>query len=455
MKTKVLIFFFLSSLVSFGQNFKVNYSLDGNNAEGNLLENVQIQDPQKKDNFKSVYLQIDGSVDGKKNYEVFKGDQKLLALKNDGKWYLINDADGLFDKQLEIRELKGKKEKLEFTFQYDGSNEEEGETSQNVYEFLNAYISAKKITPSKFGLKDEKDAIHIFIDQFGNSLNSTIPQGIPYFQYYVHVIYLDSKSKPNYIYSIDQSKGSIDSGLFIENPNAGKFKLQSASASGETLVWHINETALQSSNKDNIEYEINRTAIKEGTKTKIGTYSIKMAPTFHSSINVGLFVSQLENPDFALVDLGNSTSTVKKSLEGSNGVITATATLYTSPIILLESLMEKDKEKKKAILTRASTRCYINDHTWYERIYPTVGIKLGDKAFENFFAGFSFEIARGASIFVGGNYGKVNYFEGDFDYGVESITQQQFDLRQKEKWDWDFAYGINLDLRIISSLFGQ
>lgn len=455
MKTKLLILFLLSSLVSLGQDFKVNYSFDGNKFDGNLLENVKIEDPQKKDNFKSVYIQIDGSADSKKGYEVFKGDQKLVSLKNDGKWHAINDADGLFDKQFEIRELKGKKGKLEFTFQYNGSNEKVEGTVQNLYDFLDAYISAKKITPSKFGLKDEKGAIHIFIDQFGNSLNTTVPQGIPYFQYYVHVIYLDSKNKPNYIYSIDQSKGSIDSGLFIENPDAGKFKLQSGSANGETLVWHINETSLQSSNKDNIDFEIYRTVIKEGTKTKIGTYSIKMAPTFHSSINVGLFVSQLENPDFTLVDLGNSTSTVKKSLEGSNGIITATATLYTSPIILLESLIEKDKEKKKAILTRASTRCYINDHAWYERIYPTIGIKLGDKAFENFFGGFSFEIARGASIFFGGNYSKVNYFQGDFDYGVETITPQQFDLRQKEKWDWDFAYGVNLDLRIISSLFGQ
>lgn len=455
MKTKLLIPFLLMSLISFGQNFKVSYSFDGSKVEGNLSESVKIQDPDKKDNFKNVYLQIDGDPNGKSNYELFKADQKLLEFKNDGKWYEIKDANGLFDKQLEIRELKGKKEKLEFTFQYDGSNEVEAKTAQNIYEFLDAYITARRIIPSKFGLKDEKEGIHIFIDQFGNSLNSTLPQGIPYFQYYIHVIYLDSKSKPNYIYSIEQSKGSRDSGLFIENSNAGKFKPQGASTNNETLVWHINETALQSSNKDNIEFEINRTVIKEGTKTKIGTYSIKIAPTFHSSINVGLFISQLENPDFTLVDLGNSTSTVKKSLEGSNGIITATATLYTSPIILLESLMEKDKEKKKSILTRASTRCYINDHAWYERIYPTVGIKLGDKAFENFFTGFSFEIARGASIFFGGNYGKVNYFEGDFDYGIETISQQQFELRQKEKWNWDFAYGINLDLRIISSLFGQ
>ncbi|MEO4005361.1 hypothetical protein [Flavobacterium sp. CAU 1735] len=456
MKTKLLTVLLLVPFFCLGQNFKVNYSFDKSIVEGNLAPTLQIQDPLKKDNFKSVFIQMDGNLDGKKTYEIYKGDQKLLVLKNDKNWYELKDGTSpLFDKQFEIRDVKTPKEKLEFTFQYNGSsNENRGATYGNVDVFVKNHIK-DKYKQSKFGLVDDKGAIHIFIDQFGNSLQSTLPQGVPYFKYYVHVVYLDSKTNPNYIYSVDQTKGSIDTGIFIENPDAGKFKLQGANVGGETLIWYVNETALQSSNKDNIEFDIYRTQIKEGLRTKIGSFIIKMAPTFHASINVGLYVTQLENPDYTLVDLGNSTSTVKKSLEGGNGVITATATLYTSPIILLESLIEKDQDKKKALYTRASTRCYINDHEWYEKIYPTVGVKLGDKAFENLFAGFSFEVARGATIFFGGNYSKVNYFEGDFDFGTETITPQEFDLRKKEKWDWGFAYGVNLDLRIIGNLFGQ
>src|SRR5699024_9570592 len=110
-------------------------------------------------------------------------------------------------------------------------------------------------------------------------------------------------------------------------------------------VWVHAEFLLGISTSD-IEFELIKTTIVSQDnpydyKTeKIGTYTINMTPNYHGSFNIGVVNSRLENPSFDLVENpSNATEKiVKQSGTGKRGVITAMATIYTSPVILLEKL---------------------------------------------------------------------------------------------------------------------
>ena len=97
----------------------------------------------------------------------------------------------------------------------------------------------------------------------------------------------------------------------------------------------------------------------------------------------------------------------------------------------------------------------MDDHKFYERFYPTIGIGVSDKAFENIFYGINWEVARGLSIFGGWHYGKVKTFEmPNFQAGVTPVTSDQFEFYQNTKWKTSTAIGLKLDIMIVRNLFG-
>lgn len=90
-----------------------------------------------------------------------------------------------------------------------------------------------------------------------------------------------------------------------------------------------------------------------------------------------------------------------------------------------------------------------------KRIYPTVGVSLSDKVFENIFYGVNWEFARGVSIFGGWHYGKVNTFEmPSFIAGETPVTTEQFNYFKNTRWKTSTAIGVKLDILIIKNLFG-
>ena len=160
----------------------------------------------------------------------------------------------------------------------------------------------------------------------------------------------------------------------------------------------------------------------------------------------------LSNPTFNLVDYPDADYKVVKLTDQSpKGVVTIMATFYVSPIILLESL----GKNKNIPFYKLTGRSFLDDHKFYERIYPTIGVGLRDKSFENIFYGFNWEIARGLSIFYGWHYGKVNTFEmPGFKPGETHVTAEQFEYYKNTKWKTDTTFGIKVDMLIIKNLFG-
>jgi hypothetical protein len=301
--------------------------------------------------------------------------------------------------------------------------------------------------------------VHIFLDQYGNNIFTTIPQGISNRQYVVHIYYQQDADHPNdVIYSINQLEGEFQDALVFNNAGQlGNFALHF----GEDIIyqWEYKEYLLSTSTTD-IKFEIVRTSpkaenSKEVDNTVLKTYTIKMSKVFHGTFDVGLINSTMGNPNFELLASATDPNlkVVKKSAGGNRGVVTAMATFYSSPIIILESLFGR----KQIPPYKLTGRNFLDDHKIYERIYPTVGVGFIDKTLENLFFGFNWEFARGGAIFVGWHYGKVNTYEtsNGFVFEQTQVTDAEFALKQGSAWKTGFAIGLKLDIMIVKNLFGS
>lgn len=344
------------------------------------------------------------------------------------------------------------------------------------------------LTSTEFGIQVNSSIIngysnlgslytHIFLDQFGNTLLGAIPQGISNRQYIVHIIYFTNGAIPSQIsYSVRQTKGSFNPSLVFNNAGRlGGFSFQSTGSTPPVpinYVWYHQEFLLRTAT-DDAEIEVYRNVTTQQSPfdiqtTLIAKHTINMSPIYHGSFDIGLLRTNLENPDYTLVDLPGSTTgekTVKKSNSGPSGVVTAMATFYFSPLYFVRWLRDNAKSatstsKKNLPKYKIYSRSLLDDHGLFERIYPTVGVALNDKAFQNLFVGVNWEIARGGSFFAGWHFGRVNTFTPtqtsstpNFQFGTTAITQQAFDLARDQQWQTDFAIGANLDITVITNLF--
>ncbi len=310
---------------------------------------------------------------------------------------------------------------------------------------------------------------HVFFDQYGNSIFSAIPPGIPERQYVIHIIYMAPEKKSTLMYSVNETSGGFNAVLNIQNADIRAQLTNSilkAAGTGNTTpsqviqyIWYDQEMLLSTST-DDISFDINRILINPDTiynfsKTKIGSYTIKMTTTYNISMDVGLINSHLENPTYQLQPSASdpTQNVVKKTNGGNRGIVTIMATFYTSPIVLIEKYLLK----KNIPQYKVWGRNYLDDHSLFERIYPSVGIGFTDNALQNLFYGINWEIVRGGAVFIGGHYGQVNVFNAPvgFVYGESTITQADFNLRQNTAWRSDFSIGIKVDVKVVTSLFGN
>lgn len=309
------------------------------------------------------------------------------------------------------------------------------------------------------------NCVHVFFDHRGNSLFSTIPQGISNMKYVVHIVYLaDAKDPGGTSYSVRQTQGEFSDALSILNgdlPIPTRFSNQSEGGGcPHRWEWKITSFVLRTST-NNIEFQIYRNADgldKNGRftskSTHLSTNTIPMSKVYHASIDIGFINSRLSDPTFTLVSSAQGdTTVVKRGESGDRGFVTLMATFYTSPVMLL---------KRKGTIPdfKRTGRNFLDDHEWYERIFPCVGVGISDEAFENLFLGLNWEFARGGSLWFGYHYGRVNVYhepDEDFEFGETPTSQNEFDLRTDTQWVWSDldkpSFGVNLDIRLVTRLF--
>jgi len=405
-----------------------------------------------------------------KSYTVeFRGNNKGL-FTSDGKEYVIDFQENILDHQIDyISGTETRSFKLENETNGNPKSENDAMkfTSSDKFKELFPQIN---ITNHGIKILDQtnsntqykgKDYVHLFFDLNGNSIISTIPQGLSNVQYVVHIFYLTDKDNPHRIdYSVNQTKGSFD-GTIIFN-NTGKLdelelRAGDLKKNGAQYAWVHKEILLSTSTSD-IQFEIHRNIIKKSNdlfdieKSTLNTYTISMSPVYHGTFEVGLVNSTLSNPSYELVESSDNADekVVKKGNDSNRGYITAMATFYTSPIIILEKLFGADIPNYKL-----TGRNFLEDHKIYERIYPSIGVSLNDKSFENLFFGLTWEFARGGSIWSGFQYGKVNTFDepDGYEFGKTVTTDAEFKLRKDTDWKTNFAIGVNLDIKLVTDLF--
>jgi len=403
-----------------------------------------------------------------KTYTVKVGTTAKGTFNSDGAFHAIDFQEDIRDKTIDIYE--GDNIVNSFTISSIQKRMNDITIKMTANQFLGKLFPELKVT--NFGVQilvesnrntqyKGKDYVHVFFDQNGNSLLSTIPQGVSNLQYVVHVFYLTEKTNPITIdYSISQTKGKFDGTIIFNNTGSlDNIELRSKDISVEEkqYAWAHKEILLSTSTTD-IQFEIQRNLMKSTTdlydieKTVLNSFTIPMSKVYHGTFEIGLINSTLSNPSYELVEspTNSDEKVVKKGSDSNRGYVTAMATFYTSPIIILEKIFGKDVPKYKL-----TGRNFLDDHKIYERIYPSVGISLNDKSFENLFVGLTWEFARGGSIWGGYHYGKINTFEksDEFVFGETVINESEFKLKTDTDWEASFAFGVNLDIKLVTNLF--
>jgi hypothetical protein len=442
----------------------VHTESDGIKTNDPIVKDKDIEVPNERAELKSIIINCKDLPAGDKLKITVAGETKEYTTPNvETPFTFTND---LLNKEVSIQHFNSAgtevaADALKFRFIPATKNNNNGNDKGNstilqpsIDEYLQKNYSTLESTP--FGYIDPTDKqrkIHLFFDYLGNSLLSTIPSGISNAQYIVHIIYPFSLADPNKVsYSIKQKSGSFSSALLFNNSNIntnGLFKTQS----GEKYDGITERAFVLGTSTDDLTFDIiAATKDNQINKTVLETYTIKMSPVYHGSFDVGLIRTNLSNPTYSLVQDPNSTNqVVKQTDESPKGVVTVMASFYVSPIILLESVFGK----KKIPFYKLTGRSFLDDHKFYERFYPTIGIGVSDKAFENIFYGINWEVARGLSIFGGWHYGKVKTFEmPNFQAGVTPVTSDQFEFYQNTKWKTSTAIGLKLDIMIVRNLFG-
>jgi hypothetical protein len=350
---------------------------------------------------------------------------------------------------------------------------------QDEESYVNNIVGSKNIKITQFGIQilgnpnaftkfTGKRYVHVLFDQFGNSVLGAVPQGISNLQYVIHVIYLAPVNKLDAIrYVIQQTSGEYnDAALYrnagiLDSLRLFQFRSGEVEAAGSAVInlRFTSRELLFSTSTTNIGFTISRLKVEnfetyQTTSTSLGTYTIKMAPVYAGSFDIGLIRTSLANPDFALVNSPTDPTqkVVQQSDAGNRGIVTVMATLYVSPFTVLRSLFN-DGNVPWYKLTGRSFLDYSGNIL--DRVYPSFGVGFTDRTFENLLFGANIEVARGGSVFIGYHYGKVNVFDAPagFTFGQTVMNQDEFNLRQGTKWKGAFAIGANVDLRIITNLF--
>lgn len=389
-----------------------------------------------------------------------------FAERNTSKAFTFND--NVINKLITIKEDDGTNKTDLLTFRFlktakkdDKKDDGEEPKIEPISDYLGRRIGDFTLTKAGWVENGKNDNVtHMFFDEYGNNLLGAIPQGISNRQYVVHIIYKGFSDRQDDVkYSVKQKSGSFNSGLVINNSgsiNKLSTDFQSAIEKGYD-EWHEEMFPLGIAT-DDLGFDITVTTVNDDnkpTKVVLESYTIKMAPVYHATIDVGLLKSELNNTTFTLTDaIDNSgNKIVKETDKDSRGVVTAMATFYTSPIVLLRKIVQR-RSSKQIPDYKLTGRSFFDDHSLFERIYPAIGLSINAKAFENLFYGFNWEIARGLSIFGGKHWGKVNTFEmSNFTTGTTYVTKEQFDFYSNKKWKTAWAYGVKLDVTILTNLF--
>ncbi len=336
---------------------------------------------------------------------------------------------------------------------------------EGAYAIYNEYLNNNILTKTNYGLTFKKTGnesyirigknsfpvgsnyVHIFFDEYGNLVSDNIPNGVPWVNYVIHVIY---KKTDNQYYSIVQTAGKISGEIFIKNTST----ISAKTTNTAKAEWAESTDVLRATDNSDITFQLIKTTVNEtgAIKNTIGTYTIPLAGYFSASVDFGVLNSTLSNPSYSLVNSVTvpGTQVVKATGNGNRVMTTFMGTIYFSPIVFLEKTFFGTDVPEFKLKGRSA----VADYNLIERVYPTFGLSVNEKTFQNIFYGLNWEIIHGGSLFVGLHMGKISYFESSPNFKFENtpITSDEFNLKTNNRWSTKLAIGATIDLKLILGL---
>jgi hypothetical protein len=155
---------------------------------------------------------------------------------------------------------------------------------------------------------------------------------------------------------------------------------------------------------------------------------------YHVSIVGGFYASTLNNPINIFQD---TTASGKPTLYADN------------------STSQKAIAVMAIFYPRTRDRYYAyRDLQFLDKWSICFGTKLSQDLFDDLLLGLNFEFAKGGSFAAGVHYGKHNIIAGykDFKFGKDIYSKPFNNTQIIEQWDYGFFFGVNIDLRVITSL---
>lgn len=307
----------------------------------------------------------------------------------------------------------------------------DGSIENNIY--TQAWASVR-YEPRNNLVVDGK-TVHIFLDEFGNTLFSGFPTTAREdYNYSFHIFYTTQSDASSFkvevrgLYSPTFEIYNSESISSIGRPSASSDNNGSKASKTKVKVINIEKKGPFTSS---FSFSMKKTENDE-EQSIIPNRVINVAPVHHISLMVGLVGSFLSNPSNIQKGLNlNGETTLFADEPDTRGLITLMVVFYPKP----RNLLFPPKE------------------TWtLERLGFVVGTRIDADLDENFLGGLSYDIARGISITAGVHYGRVNTIAGydDFDFGEDTFTGE---LITKKEWQANFFIGTNIDLRVFGLLF--
>lgn len=292
-----------------------------------------------------------------------------------------------------------------------------------------------KLKLERNALVDDNDIIHLYMDLYGKFYGPGIPTAATQdnrFQF--HILLAGDQNED---YEFDALYTGEYQPEVISIFNTKESVAEAAKAEKNKGLIYVNQWDGAIKGPYTSQFSVEITASNGDSSQKVVDAKIKIAKLYHVSISTGLLFSTLKNPkNIETFTKANGETTLIADDPSDRGMLTIMATFYPKGRSFLFPL-----------------------EGFQSRYGFQIGTKLDDNLTENFFAGLSFDFARGGTFSTGAHYGRRNYVAGadDFDFGEDLFDLPE--LNVKKEWEFGLYVGVVIDtkvaLELIKSLTGS
>ena len=321
------------------------------------------------------------------------------------------------------------------------------------------YDTLRKTDVGYKGIKDFY-TIHIFFDQYGNSLFGSMPTGVQRkYHYMMHIIYPSAQNKL-YRYVANVTGGTLTDAIVNWGSNADISAIRDTARKvlqARDVIGKVNTDISEYlfnffPTSDDLVFTLN--FIPVSTKAVppvpilLKTYTIKKTPFYFGSFDVGVLYTWISNPTYS--QMASPTVSGAQALKVTdNKPYVSAALMYTVYFSIVNAIDPKGKYSYWG-------RSFLDDEGCFLRkIYPALGVGLSGQVFTNWFVGLNCQPMQGFGIFAGRNIRKVNTFDAPTNVDLNNITADQFNYYQNTKTKSDWSIGILLDTSVLTKLIGS